>query len=162
MKTQKLPRLLNRVLDEVYTPTEAVDLLIPFLDKKKIIWECADGHGHISNYLRRIGFSVVGGNNFFNEKPEADLIVSNPPYSLKDKFLERAYNLHLPFAFLLPLTALGGIKRTSFYNKFGLQLIIPNKRINFMTGTGKKSCWFHTAWFTNGLRLSKDICFRNL
>jgi len=88
--------------------------------------------------------------------------VTNPPYSIKTKFLKRAFELGKPFAFLLPLTALEGKERGKLYAEYGIQLIIPNKRINFMTGSGKKSVWFQTAWFTWGLNLPKDLNFVEL
>ncbi len=33
--------------DECYTPEEAILPLIPFLDKNKVIWDCAYGGGEI-------------------------------------------------------------------------------------------------------------------
>jgi len=76
--------------------------------------------------------------------------------------LERAYELGKPFAFLMPLTALEGIKRGEMYKRYGLQLIIPNRRIDFITPNGGKSSWFQTAWFTWKLDLPKDIMFVEL
>ena len=49
------------------------------------------------------------------------------------------------------------------YKKYGIQLIIPNKRINFETPSGKGSgSWFATAWFCFGLNLPKDLMFIEL
>ena len=75
---------------------------------------------------------------------------------MKDKFLEKAYELKTPFAFLLPLTALEGIKRQKLYRENGLEVIILPKRIDF---TGKKAPWFAVAWFTNGLNIGKQLTF---
>jgi len=60
----------------------------------------------------------------------------------------------------LPLTALESEKRQKLFREYGLQLIIPNKRINFETPSKKGSgSWFATAWFTWGLNLPKDLMF---
>ena len=37
-----------------------------------------------------------------------DGVITNPPYSLKDKFIEHCYELDKPFALLLPVTAIQG------------------------------------------------------
>ena len=89
-----------------------------------------------------------------------DCIVTNPPFSLKDRFLERCYDLGKPFALLLPLTALEGKDRQSFYKKYGIQLIVPDSRINFYTPDGKNSgSWFLSAWYTWKMKLPHDINF---
>ena len=75
---------------------------------------------------------------------------------VKDKFLERCYEIGKPFALLLPLTALEGIARQELYKKYGLELILLPKRIDF---TGKKAPWFAVAWFTYGFNLPKEINF---
>lgn len=81
----------------------------------------------------------------------------------KEKFLERCYELGKPFALLMPLTALESKKRQTLFRKHGIQLIIPDKRINFETPSGKGSgAWFLTAWFCYGLNLPKDINFVTL
>jgi len=152
--------------DNFQTPKEAIDVLIPFLKKNWIIWECAWGKGNLFRFLNEKGFDVIGSDrelDFLTNQKECDCIITNPPYSIKDKFLERCYNLKKPFALLMPLTALEGKKRGSLYRKHGIQLIIPNKRINFETPSGKgSSSWFQTAWFCWNLNLPKDMMFVDL
>lgn len=47
--------------------------------------------------------------NFFEYEPQHyDLIITNPPYSFKDQFLKRAFELDKPFMMLLPITTLEG------------------------------------------------------
>ena len=50
---------------------------------------------------------------------------------------------------LLPLTALEGKERTKLYRKYGIELIVLDKRINFMKE--KKNVWFNTSWFCSGV-----------
>jgi len=164
MKTKKPKLLMNGHSDEMQTPKEAIKYLLPYLKKEWIIWECAWGGGSLARHLRAEGFEVIGENvkDFLdvNNKINFDCIVTNPPYSLKEEFLKRAYELGKPFAFLMPLTALEGKKRGELYRKYGIQLIIPNKRINFITPSGKGSgSWFQTAWFCWKLNLPKDLNF---
>jgi len=161
--TKKSIRKKRVTLNEVYTPNEAIDLIIPYLKKEWVIWECASGKGHIASYLKSLGFKVIEGNDFFEDSFEnADIILTNPPYSNKDDFLERAYSIGKPFAFLLPVESLGAKRRGKMYKEFGIQLIVPHDRINFIIPSGKKSSWFPTAWFCYNLHLPKDLMFVEL
>ena len=155
---------MNGHTDEIYTPDYAINPLLPYLGIHTIIWDCAYGTGKLAEHLRNKEFTVIGESSadFLDTDLDCDYIITNPPYSKKDEFLKRAFELGKPFAFLMPLTALEGIKRGALYKKYGLQLIIPNRRINFITPNGGKSSWFATAWFTWGLDLPKDMLFVEL
>ena len=156
----------SRSSDDFKTPAIAVDYLVPYLPESWTIWECAWGEGYLAKHLSNRGYYVVGDPNwdfFTTEPPFYHCIITNPPYSMKDKFLERCYILDKPFALLLPLTALEGKKRGALYNLYGIQLIIPNKRINFITPSGEGSgAWFQVAWFTWKFNLSRDLIFVSL
>jgi len=96
---------------------------------------------------------------------ESEYIITNPPYSLKDMFLARAFEIGKPFAFLLPLTALEGIRRGKMFSDNEIQILIPNRRFNFANPIGRKSkgsCWFATAWFCYKLNLPKQLNFIEL
>ena len=158
---------MNGRSDEFMTPEYAIKPLLPFLKEDMIIWECAWGGGSLAKHLRKKGFEVIGENvkDFLNVNTKFyfDIIVTNPPYSIKDKFLEKAFELGKPFAFLMPLTTLEGLKRGELFRKHGIQLIIPNRRINFITPSGKGSgAWFQTAWFCWKMNLPKDLNFVEL
>lgn len=175
---KKLKIQSNGHSDDFQTPFHAMDILLPYIKKEWKVWDPADGEGNIWKYFREKGIEAVGTdieNSVFENfvQPELsfieflginfDVIITNPPYSLKDKFLQRCYEYGKPFALLMPLTALEGKKRGELFRKFGIQLIIPNKRINFETPSGKGSgSWFATAWFCYKLSLPKDINFVEL
>lgn len=58
------------------------------------------------------------------------MIVSNPPYTQKDRVIERLYELEKPFAVLLPLNRLQGVDRYRYF-KNGIQLLTFDKQIGF-------------------------------
>jgi hypothetical protein len=107
---------------------------------------------------------ILTGNDFLTTKPiDWDCIITNPPFSLKQQFLERCYLLGKPFALLLPLTTFETPKRQELFKKYGLEVIFFDKRINFETPSGKGSgSWFATAWFTHGLNIGKEMTFVKL
>ncbi len=81
-------------------------------------------------------------------------MVTNPPFSLKAKWLERANNLGKPYAILLPVTTLGA--RNCQLQLDGADVLFLPRRIDF---TGGNSPWFAVAWFTKGLGLPNQINF---
>lgn len=78
-----------------------------------------------------------------------DGIITNPPYSKKDQFIEHCYSLEKPFALLLPVAAFQGQKRGRMFSEYGISALVLNRRLDF---TGKKAPTFGVAWFMgNGL-----------
>jgi hypothetical protein len=168
----KPPTMQQGHSNDFQTPTWALDPLYPFIDKERVIWECACGRGNLSNALHSNGFRVwdtdiLTGTDFLtcehNSKIElhsVSYIITNPPYTLKDEFLQHCYYFGLPFALLMPLTALEGIKRQNLYREYGLELILLPRRVNFETPSGEGAgAWFASAWFTNGFNIGKAMTF---
>jgi len=154
--------------DNFQTPITALEPIIKYIPKEYVIWEPACGNGNIVNFFQSNGYTINGtdvkdGFDFFNNQIDCDCIITNPPYSIKDKWLERVYQLNKPFMLLLPITALEGKKRQKLYSEYGLELILMNKRINYETPSGKGSgSWFASAWFTNGFNIGSQISFEIL
>lgn len=170
------PPLKQGSPDDFQTPPEALIPLYPYLKKEWTIWEPAAGKGYLADDLEKRGFDVIATDKFYDaeggvafdfltDKPvQFDCIITNPPFSLKQQFLERAYSLQVPFALLLPLTTFETAKRQKLFDKYGLEVIFFDKRINFETPNkvAKSSAWFATAWFTYGLNIGKAMSFEKL
>jgi len=155
--------------DDFQTPPEALKPLLKYLKPNWTIWECASGEGNLVKEFKNKGFHVIGsdihsGKDFLSWQPRPfDCIVTNPPFSLKQEFLERAYCLGKPFAFLLPLTTLETESRQKYFKHCGVEIILFNKRINFITPDGNgDGSWFASAWFTNGLNIGKQLVFERI
>ena len=164
------PPLTGKKFDDFQTPAYALKPLFPFLRGDWVIWECAQGKGNLSSALRKAGYVVAGsdiltGQDFLNWQPNVvwDCIVTNPPYSLKQKFIVRAYQMGKPFAFLLPLTTLETRARQALFERHGVEIILFDRRVNFEVPSQKESkSWFATAWFTNGLKIGQQLTFARL
>ena len=124
--------------DLQFTPQYAVKPLFEFLIPSQIqtIWCPFDDE--TSEYVKEFqnnGYNVIAtdiehGYDFFTFEPKGyDIIISNPPFSLKDKILKRLQELNKPFAMLLPLPTLQGEKR--FESLQDTQALIFDKRVNF-------------------------------
>ncbi|MCU7521626.1 MAG: hypothetical protein HF312_15510 [Ignavibacteria bacterium] len=156
------------------SPNYATDLIVPYLrhvvESEEYIWEPAVGEGKIYDRLQSYGFHVCGSDisgdwlrfNFVTDHLDnmgrIGAIVTNPPFSLKKKFVYKAIEYGLPFAFLIPCEAcqwfLDAVK------DYHCQILVPTRRIDFITPTGKSgkksSAKFHSCWFTSGFNLPSD------
>jgi hypothetical protein len=142
----------NAASDECYTPVKQVAPLLEYLSKDKTYYEATSGKSSaILQGFQESGYSIKGsdGKDFFDCTSDDvyDGIVTNPPYSIKDKFIEHCYKLEKPFALLLPVAAFQGGKRGGMFMKYGMSALVYNNRIDF---TGKGSPHFGVAWFIHG------------
>lgn len=116
------------------------------------------------------GYKVVrshinDGQDFFTYEPdEYDVIVSNPPFSMKDQVLKRLYELNKPFAILLPLNSLQGQTRYKYF-KNGIQILSFDKRVGYHNMKNMdapvEGTPFATAYFCRNV-LPKDLIVEEL
>lgn len=155
--------------DLFYTPDYATDLIIPFLRGR--LWECAAGAGHMVRRLQYHGFDVIGtelrdGFNFLANKPvfDFDMIITNPPFSLKQDFYDQCMRYGKPFALLVPCDL--AIWNLSAVRNDGAQWLIPTRRIDYITPTGKSgkdsNPQFHSGWLTWGMELPDRLTIVDL
>jgi len=131
----------NKESDECYTPYYAVEPIIKYVPKDKIVWCPFDKED--SEYVKsfkKLGYKVIfshieNGKDFFEFEPRKsyDIIISNPPFSLADKILERLYKIGKPFIILMPLKYLQAKGRGKLFIKNGIQLLTFDKRIGYYT-----------------------------
>lgn len=94
--------LANRSAEDFYpTPPEMTRALLSVEKFDGDIWEPACGDGAMSRVLQDAGYAVTstdlvdrgfgeGGRDFLMEAATADNIVTNPPFTLVEQFIERA------------------------------------------------------------------------
>ena len=166
MKKAMINYMKNEKNDELYTPDYAIEPLLKYLPKDKIIWECTDfGSSNITKLLKQHDYKVISTHkdnfDFLTDIPkfDFDIIITNPPYSLKNEFLKKCYEYDKPFCLLLPLTSLEGIERGKMFREKGIDVLVLDKRCDFMDN--KKSNWFNTSWFCYKV-LPKQLIFEEL
>ena len=158
--------------DECYTPFYAVAPLLEFIPKDWRIW-CPFDEEWSAFYqtFAENGYNVVRsslkeGQDFFNYEPPNcyDVIISNPPFSIKDKVLARLYEINRPFVMLLPVTSLQAKGRFKLFRK-GLEMLVFDGRIDYHTrGNFERSIsgiHYGSAYFCRGV-LPQKLVFREL
>ena len=156
--------------DNVYTPSYAVKPIIKYIKPGSIVWCPFDtiDSAYVEE-LNAAGFTVIyshidNGQNFFEYEPdEYDIIISNPPFSIKDDILRRLDELNKPYAMLMPLPALQGQKRFKYLK--GSQALIFDKRINYFkdlkTKEIQKGISFASIYICKNF-LPSDLLFEEL
>ena len=152
------------IKDEYYTPRILAETIIPYVESDKIIWCPFDTKkSEVVKALKENGNKVIAthiadGYDFFEYEPkEYDLIISNPPFTLKLEVFERLYKLGKPFAMIMGLPILNYHATGDFFLEKDLQLLIVNKKVSFDGNTSS----FNNSWFCNGL-LPRDLMFAHV
>lgn len=122
------------------TPPEVTQALIDFLGDRlngKRIWECACGTGYMSEVFVQNGFNVFSSDirktGYGCENVdflEIDTlwpgwIITNPPFSLAERFIRKANELSGNFAFLLKSQYWHSKNRLSLFEEMPPAYIIP-------------------------------------
>ena len=108
-------QLLQQTLtanDVVYTPDwAALDIVEWFKPSGRILEPCK-GQGAILKYLPNADWCEISeGKDFFAWNEPVDWIVSNPPYSMFNDWLEHSFQIAPDIVYLMPLQ--------KFFNAFG-------------------------------------------
>ena len=135
------PEEKRSAVDFYPTPPEATEALLRFLHlpKETVIWEPACGEMDMASAIQRAGYSVIAtdliyGQNFLTEPlHDCDWIITNPPFTIADKFIERCTEHGKPFAMLLKSHYWHARKRYDLFTKVTPTFVCPlTWRPNFM------------------------------
>lgn len=170
--------------DSFQTPAYAIDLLVPYIPfSVDVIIEPAAGLGYLANRLEYHGFSVHRYDvdptldkrnvslDFLTAKYALDrdyAIITNPPYSKKREFYKKCLYFYRKYgtrsALLIPADYCQWV--INAIRNDGMEKIIPYRRIDFITPTGKdgltSTADFHSMWITLGFNLGQSETFVDL
>ena len=147
--------------DDYNTPKIVFKSIAHLVPKDKIIWECFYGDGNSGKYLKELGFNVETEDIDFFIDPSFnyDILISNPPYSIKAKVFERLAAIDKPFMMLVPVATMTKLYLKKYF-KYKIQIIIPERRIQFVkNGIQTDRCYFDTVWLCYKMDFDKDIIF---
>ncbi len=121
---RRLQSITIRESDKHYTPSWATISLLQKEEFYGTIWEPACGGGWMSNVLKSYGYRVrssdidqdneygASGVDFLESRFQVANIITNPPYSILNRFMEHGIQLaRRKFCLLIRLSALAGQHR---------------------------------------------------
>jgi len=141
----KMDKVASSRNDEFYTPRYAIRPIIKHIrarfEERTRIWCPFDTErSRFVELLRKEGFivhhsHVDEGGDFFNlvHSVEADLIISNPPYSMKTEVLEALFNRGTPFAMLVGVVGIfESERRFSMFDDNEFEIMMLNRRVSYL------------------------------
>lgn len=142
--------------DEYYTPRYIVEILLPFIKLKgyKTVWcPCDKEWSEYVQVFQENGLNVIhthidDGKDFLHFEPteEYDIIITNPPFSIKNKIFQRCIELDKPFCLLMSATSIQSasfIKVLSRVKKFHVMMF--DKRISYSGDRPPFPSWYYSS-----------------
>lgn len=127
--------------DEYYTLQNSVDMIVPYIFRGgyKSVWCPFDKAD--SNFVKtfeangltvKYGHIETGQDFFTYTEPQAEIVVSNPPFSKRDKIFERLYEWDIPFALIMNFNGLfDSKKRSDIFRQHRVEMLVPRGRMKF-------------------------------
>ncbi len=155
--------------DECYTPDYGVKPILKYIPEGATVWCPFDTEE--SEFVKQIGkknlviYSHISmGKDFFDYEPvEWDIIVSNPPFTNKRKYFERALSFGKPFALIMTNTWLNDSAPKQLFKDKDLQLLMFDKRMKFISPDGRDNdkITFSSSYYCYNI-LPKQIIMEEL
>ncbi len=129
--------------DECYTPAYGVQPILKYIPTNAVIWcpfdlEESEFVKQISKTNKVVFSHIDKEQNFFEYEPERwDIIISNPPFTNKRKYFERALSFNKPFALIMTNTWLNDSAPKQLFKDKDLQLLMFDKRMKFISPDGR-------------------------
>jgi hypothetical protein len=154
----------NKISDNYITNKEAWINIKQFIPKDKKIWSPFYCDGSQKKYFKDIGFDIIHEDEDFFENNKGDLVIDNPPFSIKKEVLMRLKELDKPFILIAPSMMLGYKYFQDLFSD-NIQLIIPKSRIKFthLSNLNFKNYTppYASFYFCYKINLPKDLIFLN-
>jgi len=125
--------------DVIFTPDKIAKLIVEMHKPSGKILEPCSGEGAFLRYLPTADWcEITKGRDFFDYKDKVDWIITNPPYSNFDKFLNHSFELAENVIFLVPvakvLKSWGTIQKIKQYGGIVSIWLVPASRCGFPFG----------------------------
>ena len=160
----------HKKYDNYMTPKYAWENIQHILPKDKVVWEAFSGNGQSAEFLRELGCDIISKDEDFFENNHGEVIITNPPFTLKKEVFTRFKDLGKPFIVICPCSMLTTQYFRKLYQDEKIQLIIPRKRIQFLKchedgspcENQQNKCNFDCFYYCWKMNLPQDIIWLKL
>lgn len=134
----------NTLSDEWYTPKFLVDKCIKIanVDNKKILLPFDTEKSNFVNELNKLNCNInYGITDFLENNYEYDLLITNPPFSIKEKVFEKCLQNEKDFILVLPETFIFSVGFYDLLEKYNFhyKLFSPKQRVYFIDEGGNQN-----------------------
>jgi len=144
--------------DDWETPLKSFELLANTIElddaRHRVIWDPFYCTGRAKQLLQTAFPTktiVHEQRDFFEWRPDCDLIVTNPPYSIMKRIIPVLFELDKPFALFSRADSLYTAYMADFLKHPECTVIVPTRRTDFIDPTTSqviKGVRFHSVWVT--------------
>lgn len=126
----------NNYSDEWYTDAETAALAISLLNpppQSSIMLPFDSERSQFKIQLEENGHTLTYGvTDWLESEYQYDYLITNPPFSMKDAVIEKVLKDGRKSTLILPLDAIGGVKRHGLFKEYGYpHVYIPTRRIAY-------------------------------
>jgi hypothetical protein len=151
--------------DDYMSPKCIFEEIIEYIPKDKVISMPFFGDGTAGKHMTDLGFNVIHQDEDFFETDRGEMVLDNPPFSLRQRIIEELIFRDKPFMLILPISTITNVYFKDF--NIDVQLIIPAKRTKFISydketktideNWKKKSFSQNAVWICWKMNFDKDI-----
>ena len=150
--------------DDDYETTEEIwKMIYPYMKNYVSLYEPFYCSGKSGEILKSFGLNVIHEDEDFFEnymKHDYDLIVSNPPFSIKKQVFDTLHKINKPFIMISPVSIITKLFFREKYEDEDITILIPLRRLQFSKKDKQLSrCWFDCIFVCYKLGLDKQIIF---
>ena len=140
----KMDKVAGSGNDEFYTPKYAIEPILKYIPRGSKVWCPFDTESSLFfKTLKNEGYEVQvshlgSGVDFFDDcatqqyKDWCDIIISNPPYSMKAEVFQKLFDIDKPFAMLVGVVGLfESQKRFNMFRENEFEIMYLNKRVAY-------------------------------
>ena len=165
MMSIKQPAVNFKKDDDYETPKYVWEMICneKFISKKKKLYDPFYCRGNTASVMEELGYDCIHEDEDFfgnHQRHDYDIILSNPPFSIKKKVFDELKKIDKPFIMIVPIST---ITKKYFIDNFkddDITICIPPKRMQFMkNGEQLKCCWFDTIFLCYKMGYSKSMIY---
>lgn len=164
--------LITNKNDEFYTPRYAIEPLLKYVPDTLRVWCPFDTEqslivkSFVENGNETVFSHIASEEDFFSTYKDCDVIVSNPPYSIKGEVFQRLFDLGKPFAMLVGVVGLfESEKRFSMFSENDFEIMYLNRRVAYFKDYSDEKPSlnppFSSVWLCSKL-LPKQVIFERI
>jgi len=149
--------------DDYETGEKIWKMILPYLQPYNTIYEPFFCTGKSGEIFTKFGFDCIHKDEDFflhYNDYEYDIIISNPPFSIKKKIFDMLREIDKPFIMIVPVSTMTKQFFRDKYKNEDVTILIPPKRMQFdKKGVELSRCWFDCVFICYKLGLDKQIIF---
>lgn len=147
-----------------YETTETIwKLIVPYLNDYNTIYEPFYCSGKSGEIFTKLGFDCIHKDEDFflhYNDYDYDIIVSNPPFSVKKKIFDTLKDIDKPFILIVPISTMTKQYFKNKYKNEDITFLIPPKRLQFSKkGEDLDRCWFDCCFCCYKLNLGTPLIY---